>query len=67
MSDATLTLLDSNNNAKIVFRFVDAFPISLQGLDFEIVTGSTDYMIAVAMFKYSYLSEYNKVPLIVEH
>ena len=53
-SDATLTLLDSNNNAKIVFRFVDAFPISLQGLDFEIVTGSTDYMIAVAMFKYSY-------------
>ena len=53
-SDATLTLLDSNNNAKILFRFVDAFPISLQGLDFEIVTGSTDYMIAVAMFKYSY-------------
>ena len=53
-SDATLTLLDSNNNAKILFRFVDAFPISLQGLDFEIVTGSTDYMIGVAMFKYSY-------------
>ena len=53
-SDATLTLLDSNNNAKVLFRFVDAFPISLQGLDFEIVTGSTDYMIAVAMFKYSY-------------
>ena len=53
-SDATLTVLDSNNNPKIVFRFVDAFPISLQGLDFEIVTGNTDYMIGVAMFKYSY-------------
>ncbi len=52
-SDATLTLLDSNNNAKVVIRFVDAFPTSLQGLDFEIVTGSTDYMMGVAMFKYS--------------
>ena len=53
-SDATLMLLDSNNNPFINFRFVDAFPISLQGLDFEIATGSTEYMTAVAMFKYSY-------------
>ena len=52
-SDATLTLLDSNNNAKVVISFMDAFPTSLQGLDFEIVTGSTDYMMGVAMFKYS--------------
>ena len=41
-------------NPKIIFRFVDAFPISLQGLDFEISTGSTEYMQGVAMFKYSY-------------
>ena len=53
-SDATLTLLDSNNNPKIIFRYIDAFPISLQGLDFEISTGSTEYMQGVAMFKYSY-------------
>ena len=53
-SDASLTLLDSNNNPKIIFRFTDAFPISLQGLDFEISTGQTDYMIGVAFFKYSY-------------
>jgi len=52
-SDATLTLLDSNNNPKIIFNFQDAFPISLQGLDFEIVTGSTDYMVGVAMFRYT--------------
>ena len=52
-SDATLTLLDSNNNAKIIIKFMDAFPTSLQGLDFEIVTGSTDYMMGVAMFKYT--------------
>ena len=51
-SDASLFLLDSNNNPKIMFRFVDAFPISLQGLDFEIATGSTDYMVGVAMFRY---------------
>ncbi len=53
-SDATLILLDSNNNPKINITFVDSFPISLQGLDFEISTGSTEYMQGVAMFKYSY-------------
>ena len=52
-SDATLTLLDSNNNAKINIQFQDAFPISLQGMDFEISTGQTDYMIGVAMFGYT--------------
>ena len=53
-SDATLILLDSNNNPKINITFVDSFPISLQGLDFEKSTGSTEYMQGVAMFKYSY-------------
>ena len=53
-SDASLILLDSNNNPKVKFTFVDAFPVSLQGLDFEISTGSTEYMTGVAMFKYSY-------------
>ena len=52
-SDATLTLLDSNNNAKINIQFQDAFPISLQGMDFEISTGQTDYMVGVAMFAYT--------------
>ena len=51
-SDASLFMLDSNNNpiTKIVFR--DAFPISLQGLDFEISSGNTDYLVGVAMFRY---------------
>ena len=52
-SDATLTLLDSNNNPKINIKFEDAFPVSLQGMDFEISTGQTDYMIGVAMFGYT--------------
>ena len=51
-SDASLFLLDSNNNpiTQIIFR--DAFPVSLQGLDFEIASGQTDYMVGVAMFRY---------------
>ena len=51
-SDASLFLLDSNNNpiTQIIFR--DAFPISLQGLEFEIASGGTDYMVGVAMFRY---------------
>ena len=53
-SDATLTLLDSNNNPKIHIKFADAFPVSLQGMDFEISTGQTDYMIGVAMFAYTF-------------
>ena len=51
-SDASLFLLDSNNNLQTEFQFRDAFPVSLQGLDFEIASGQTDYMVGVAMFRY---------------
>ena len=51
-SDASLFMLDSNNNPITKITFRDAFPISLQGLDFEISSGNTDYMVAVAMFRY---------------
>ena len=51
-SDASLFLLDSNNNPITEFIFRDAFPVSLQGLDFEISSGQTDYMVGVAMFRY---------------
>ena len=63
-SDASLFLLDSNNNpiTEIVFR--DAFPVSLQGLDFEISSGQTDYMVAVAMFRYKdYIIETSTPPI----
>ncbi len=52
VSDASLFLLDSNNNLQTEFQFRDAFPVSLQGLDFEISSGQTDYMVGVAMFRY---------------
>tara|TARA_B100002019_G_scaffold54947_3_gene47086 strand:- start:1295 stop:1888 length:594 start_codon:yes stop_codon:yes gene_type:complete len=51
-SDATLFVLDSNNNPIVQFTFRDLFPVSLQGLDFEIYTGSTEYMTGVGMFRY---------------
>ena len=51
-SDATLHILDSNNNPIVQITFKDLFPVSLQGLDFEIYTGNTDYMTGVAIFRY---------------
>ncbi len=58
LSDASLFILDSNNNPSVTITFRDCFPTSLGGLNFEIVSGSTDYMQAVAMFRYKdYLIE----------
>ena len=51
-SDASLFMLDSNNNPITKITFRDAFPTSLQGLDFEISSGNTDYMVGIAMFRY---------------
>jgi hypothetical protein len=51
-SDATLFLLDSNNNPITQIMFRDLFPISLQGLDFEISSGNTDYMVGIGIFRY---------------
>ena len=45
-------MLDSNNNPITKITFRDAFPTSLAGLDFEISSGNTDYMVGVAMFRY---------------
>lgn len=51
-SDATLFVLDSNNNpiARIIFE--DAFPIALSGLDFDISSGNTEYFQGLATFRY---------------
>lgn len=63
-SDATLFLLDSNNNPQTQFIFRDAFPVSLQGLEFEISSGQTDYMVGVAMFRYrDYIIETTTPPV----
>lgn len=51
-SEASLFLLDSNNNPVTTITFRDCFPVSLAGLDFEIASGSTEYMQGIAMFAY---------------
>lgn len=51
-SDATLTILDSNNVPKTNIKFKDAFPISVEALDFDITSSSVDYFVGIASFKY---------------
>jgi hypothetical protein len=51
-SDATLTILDSNNVPKTNIRFKDAFPISVEALDFDITSSSVEYFVGIASFKY---------------
>lgn len=51
-SDATLTILDSNNVPKTNIKFKDAFPVSVEALDFDITSSSVDYFVGIASFKY---------------
>ncbi len=52
-SDGTLTILDSNNNAKTNIFFKSIFPVSLEALDFDITSSTVDYFVGVASFKYT--------------
>jgi hypothetical protein len=49
-SDATLFVLDSNNNPATAIQFKDAFPISLSGLEFDVT--DTEYFVGTAIFRY---------------
>jgi len=51
-SDADLFVLDSNNNPNLRISFTDVFPISLEGLDFDISSGDQNYFVGVAAFRY---------------
>ena len=51
-SDASLYVLDSNNNPNVQISFKDCFPISLEGLDFDISSGDQNYFVGVAAFRY---------------
>ena len=51
-SDASLFILDSNNNTIKTIVFQDAFPVALSGLEFEVSSGSTEYFQGVASFRY---------------
>jgi len=51
-SDAVLMVLDSNYNPIVRLNFIDCFPISLSGLDFDVSSGNTQYFVGNATFKY---------------
>jgi hypothetical protein len=51
-SDATLMILDSNNNPTVSLEFKDVFPVSVEGLDFDITTAGMEYFVGVASFRY---------------
>lgn len=54
MTDATMTITDSNNNANIEIRYKDLFPTSLEALQFDITDTSMPYLTASASFAFSY-------------
>jgi hypothetical protein len=51
-SDADFFILDSDNNPNVKITYYDVFPVSLEGLDFDISTGRADYLVGIAAFKY---------------
>lgn len=52
-SDATLVVLDSDLSPSMQIKFMDCYPVSLQGLEFDISDGNATYMTAQATFKYT--------------
>ena len=52
LSDATLSVLSSKNNANIEIRFSDVFPTSVSGLQFSQQASDVDYLSATITFQY---------------
>ena len=52
LSDATLSVLSSKNNANIEIRFSDVFPTSVSGLLFSQQASDVDYLSATITFQY---------------
>ena len=51
-SDASLIILNSNNNPVVRLNFQDLFPVSIEGLDFDLTTAGMEYFIGIAAFRY---------------
>ena len=52
--DLTLTIMNSANNVTKQINFIDAYPIALSSLPFDITTTDVEYLTAVVTFNYSY-------------
>ena len=55
-SDASVSVLDAQNNPTNAFKFYDLFPISLDPIQFEATAMDVNYVIGSATFKYSYFT-----------
>jgi hypothetical protein len=53
-SDATLLVMDANNNPVSQFNFVDLFPTSMTGMDFDISSGEAITFTCSATFAFLY-------------
>ena len=53
-SDATLTVLNSKNNAKTEIRFHNVYPTQLGGLSYDIKASDVDYLQVNATFAYMF-------------
>jgi len=52
-SDATLQILNNNNQANFDVVFKDMFPVNLSSLPFDVTGGDNDYFTSTATFRYT--------------
>jgi hypothetical protein len=52
--DISLLILSSHNNVIREFKFTKAFPVSLSAVSLDATSLEADYMVATAVFNYSY-------------
>ena len=53
LSDATLMVLGSNNTPVARFDFLECYPTSLSGMDFDVSGGGNEYFFANVTFQYN--------------
>ncbi|NBP55146.1 hypothetical protein EBU71_01160 [bacterium] len=53
-SDATLTLLNNNNQASRIITFKDCFPTSINAINFDASVSDVTYVKSTCTFRYSY-------------
>lgn len=53
-SDASLFILNSSNNPIVEVKFYDAFPVSLEGLDFDLRIPTVAYFTGIATLRYKF-------------
>ena len=59
-SDATLQVLNNNNQVNFDVVFKDMFPVSLSSLPFDVTGGDNDYFTSTATFRYTLYEIRNK-------